>query len=184
MKIDNLETLKKVLENNTNAIIEYSTNIKLLKKNRATKNILTNEFPNLDKIIKTSIINAELNKSYIDKLNEQSKSADIIKVKSSPYKHITKNILQHKQTNKYYLQIFANKSTYQYIIKTKQADEQIKNDIDYILTNYGPIKQHNADKLKEKQNMNEAIIPLNLKLENIKSIEINNITYSIQLKTK
>lgn len=185
MKINTIDELKEKLALNDKCIINYVSTVKLLKKNRKTKEKLVDEYPSLNGVSKISSYEAFYGKSYIDliKENKADETKEDYELKrESYYDHITTEIMSHKKTGKLYLQIYPESITSIYKVDANDVEvDKIYDNINSFLSNYGPVKK-DVKQIKENQNTTVAIMPITLSLDKIQSIEISNIIYYINIQ--
>ncbi len=130
-----MENLLNAITGKTSITIEYSSEVKLLKKNRATKMALTEEFPNLA-ITKISKHTIRLDKTYSELMAEAGLE---LSGKPSPFRSVGGSafISEHEGTGAQYIGGVPTEDRHepQYIVDGASPDQ-----IQYLLDNYGPAK--------------------------------------------
>lgn len=171
------EKVKKIIEllkDVKNYTVVYEKEEKLLKKNRSTKEKLIDEFPTVSGLKKSIKYNAIISTSFQDAINEARNEIGLISLEKtessyeSPYELVEGILLKHKKSGEYYINVYSQSIESSYEIL---SEDEI--DLNYLLDNYGPVKK-SKETLKEQQGLENPIICVTLKVNNIQSISTEN----------
>lgn len=187
--ITTIKELQEVLKTNfgkATLVYEKDETKTLLKKNRSTKEKLVDEFPTLTKVTKVMDVEFLSGNSFDELVTEKRKELNLdalikeeTEKKESIYEVLSKQILRHKKTNDFYVMAYSIKSHSEFYF---ESDDDALFSLDYMKENYfKKTSTKDTSILKEEQGLNEPIIPLTLKVSNIRKIKIGEKIYTVEI---
>ncbi len=190
-QIKTIEELTNLLDSETSIKVAYETTVKLTKKNRTTKAKLADEYPHLSSLMKTSIYECGINKTFDELVLENKRDEakpiveglEVKKERKSYYSHINNYLLQNltKPTMYLYPQILSSTESYQAVLESLEATLDVEKELNNIKANYCP-KETDYDAMMEKQWTKKPVEMKQLILDNVLWIEVNGEKYLLDIK--